>query len=192
MVIATHQSSLQPACVDSARAVSGDEAFNIPIAPVGDSTVAPASPTGRSRAFGGYVVGDEAVVQGLGRAQTPWSVSTPAIAATVACTRREAVPESLERARTLSDQREFLEAGLRRIGLRFVPSCAPFVLVRVGEGGHGHLRVHGIAARRADTFPGLDDSWVRVAVRPPDITRHLLAALTELTASKGDSCDGHC
>src|SRR5699024_10524641 len=140
----------------------------------------------------GYVVGDEAVVQGLGRAQTPWSVSTPAIAATVACTRQEAVPESLERARTLSDQREFLEAGLRRIGLGFVPSCAPFVLVRVGEGGHGHLRVHGIAARRADTFPGLDDSWVRVAVRPPDITRHLLAALTELTASKGDSCDGHC
>ena len=35
----------------------------------------------------------------------------------------------------------------------------------------------GYALRRADTFPGLDDAWVRIAVRRPDTTRKLLAAL---------------
>jgi histidinol-phosphate/aromatic aminotransferase/cobyric acid decarboxylase-like protein len=40
------------------------------------------------------------------------------------------------------------------------------------------LRAEGIAVRRADTFPGLDASWVRVAVRPPELTDRLLAALS--------------
>jgi cobyrinic acid a,c-diamide synthase len=38
------------------------------------------------------------------------------------------------------------------------------------------LRRAGIAVRRADTFPGLDASWVRIAVRPPEQTAPLLAA----------------
>jgi cobyrinic acid a,c-diamide synthase len=42
---------------------------------------------------------------------------------------------------------------------------------------HATLRDNGIAVRRADTFPGLDDSWVRIAVRPPDFTDRLLAGL---------------
>ncbi|WP_184292542.1 cobyrinate a,c-diamide synthase [Nocardiopsis algeriensis] len=136
----------------------------------------------------GYVVGDEAAVRDLGRAQTPWSVSAPAIAATVACTGEEAVPEALERARALDGQRTFLETGLREAGLEFVPSLAPFVLVRVGEGVHARLREQGIAVRRADTFPGLDASWVRVAVRPPETTRHLLAALTRTREAEEELC----
>ena len=134
----------------------------------------------------GYVTGDEAVIRELGRAQTPWSVSSPAITAIVACTSAEAAPEALERARTLDAWREFLESGLRDAGLEFVPSRAPFVLVRVGEGGHTRLRAQGIAARRADTFPGLDSSWVRVAVRPPETTRALLTALTGTSTTGGE------
>ena len=126
----------------------------------------------------GYVVGDESVVRELGRAQTPWSVSVPAIAATVACTSENAAPEARERARTLGRWREFLEAELWEAGLEFVPSRAPFVLVRAGEGVHARLREQGVAVRRADTFPGLDSSWIRVAVRPPRVTRSLLTALT--------------
>ena len=128
----------------------------------------------------GYVVGDEAVVAELARAQTPWSVSTPAIAATVACTSPRATIEAAERALTLEDQRAELESGLCEAWVTFVPSRAPFVLVRVGPGVHRHLRDQGIAVRRADTFPGLDASWIRVAVRPWETTRCLLAALADL------------
>lgn len=131
----------------------------------------------------GYVVGDAHVVAELARFQTPWSVSTPAIAATVACTDARATAEAGERARTLDDQRAVLEQGLRAAGIAFVPSRAPFVLVRVGHGGHGFLRERGIAVRRADTFPGLDGSWIRVAVRPEETTRRLLAALAEIPAA---------
>ncbi|WP_150241325.1 cobyrinate a,c-diamide synthase [Nocardiopsis quinghaiensis] len=126
----------------------------------------------------GYAVGDEAAVGGLGRAQTPWSVSAPAIAATVACMTDEASAEAGRRAEELDGWRAGLEAGLREAGLEFVPSRAPFVLVRAGEEVHARLRDQGVAVRRADTFPGLDASWVRVAVRPPDTTRRLLDALS--------------
>ncbi|MFD3685618.1 cobyrinate a,c-diamide synthase [Nocardiopsis sp. NPDC058631] len=126
----------------------------------------------------GYVVGDEPVVRELARVQTPWSVSAPAIAATVACMSDEASAEAERRAREFDGWRADLEAGLREAGIGFVPSRAPFVLVKAGEGVHARLRGQGIALRRADTFPGLDAAWVRVAVRPPETTRKLLAALS--------------
>ena len=139
----------------------------------------------------GYAVGDEAVVAELARAQTPWSLSTPAIAATVACTDARATSEAAERALTLQEQRAELESGLREAGVAFVPSRAPFVLVRAGHGAHRHLREQGIAVRRADTFPGLDASWVRVAVRPRETTQHLLKALGDLPGAEETRCDVH-
>ncbi len=43
----------------------------------------------------------------------------------------------------------------------------PFVLVRVPDGARvrHRLREEGYAVRRADTFPGLDSDWLRLAVR---------------------------
>ncbi|GAB3709954.1 hypothetical protein GCM10027590_02100 [Nocardiopsis nanhaiensis] len=139
----------------------------------------------------GYVVGDARVVDELTRAQTPWSVSTPAIAATAACTDTRATAEADARARILENQRAVLEAGLRELGVAFVPSRAPFVLVRVGHGVHGRLRDAGIAVRRADTFPGLDASWIRVAVRPERTTRRLLTALAGLPRAEEAARDAH-
>jgi cobyrinic acid a,c-diamide synthase len=125
----------------------------------------------------GYVVGDRAHVRWLAARQTPWSVSTSAIAATIACTSRTATPEAHERAATLARWRESLEGGLRARGIVHVPSAAPFVLARPGEGTHAALRERGVAVRRADTFPGLDSTWVRIAVRPPAVTDQLFTAL---------------
>ena len=125
----------------------------------------------------GYVVGDRAHVRRLADRQTPWSVSAPAIAATIACTSRTATPEARERAATLARWRDFLEGGLRGRGIDCAPSAAPFVLARLGRGAHPALRERGIAVRRADTFPGLDSTWVRIAARPPAMTNQLFTAL---------------
>lgn len=125
----------------------------------------------------GYVVGDRAVVAGLARAQTPWSVGTTAAAAVLACATPEAVQEATRRAEEIRDWREHLAKGLADLGVHHLPSAASFVLAQVGEGVHARLREHGIAVRRADTFPGLDGSWIRIAVRPPATTDLLLAAL---------------
>ena len=129
------------------------------------------------------MAGDAFVVRELATLQTPWSVSAPAVAALVACASSEATPEARERAETIERWRSSLETGLRDRGLRHVPSRASFVLAQLGPRARAELRGAGIAVRRGDTFPGLDETWVRIAVRPEHETRRLLAALDSLPAT---------
>jgi len=130
----------------------------------------------------GYMVGDAGVLRRLAAQQTPWSVSTTAIAATLACCTPTATHEAEERAHTLVGWREVLVDGLRARGIEQVTSAAPFVLTRLGAGTRAALREEGVAVRRADTFPGLDGSWARIAVRPPGTTAQLFAALDRARA----------
>ncbi len=122
----------------------------------------------------GYVVGDPAVLADLRSQQAPWSVGTPALHAVVATTGPEAAREAYWRARQVHQHRQVLVDGLIELGVPVTESEAPFVLARPGPGLHSRLRDAGFALRRADTFPGLDDSWVRIAVREPSVTRRLL------------------
>ena len=123
----------------------------------------------------GYVVGDPTVVAGLSSIQPPWSVSGPALAAIEAIMPRLA--ESQARALELTTWRDQLAVALAERGLDPVPGVAPYLLLQAPPGLRTALREHDIAVRRADTFPGLDESWIRIAVRPPDLTAPLLAAL---------------
>lgn len=125
----------------------------------------------------GYLLGGPGTVDALARGQVPWSVSTTAAAAITACTTPEAAAEGEQRAHRIADWRAHLEAGLDALGVPHLPSHASFVLARPGAGVRDRLREAGIAVRRADTFPGLDDTWVRIAVRPPALTDRLLTAL---------------
>ena len=125
----------------------------------------------------GYVLGDVAVIAGLRRGQTPWSVSTTAVAAIRACSTEAAVAEARDRARTIEGWRAVLVEGLTALQVDHVPSTSSFVLAKLGPGAHNALRDRGFAVRRADTFPGLDDAWVRIAVRPEAQTALLLAEM---------------
>lgn len=125
----------------------------------------------------GYLLGDPAVLAELARGQVPWSVATTAAAAIVACTSGDAVAEAAHRALEIGTWRQHLADGLTGLGVEHLPSHASFVLARVGRGVRARLREHEIAVRRADTFPGLDDTWARIAVRPPEVTDRLLRAL---------------
>ncbi|WP_367891511.1 cobyrinate a,c-diamide synthase [Nocardioides sp. Arc9.136] len=130
----------------------------------------------------GYVVGSERSIAGLEARQVPWSVSTPAISAAVACTGPSALAEAARRTARIAQWRAHLLAGLGARGVEVVGSETSFVLARVGEGAREALRERGIAVRRADTFPGLDGGWVRIAVRPPATTDLLLEALDAVSA----------
>lgn len=127
----------------------------------------------------GYLLGPADLVAELRHQQTPWSVSTPAAAATVACATPAAAMEARLRAARIAGWRRHLERGLAALGVPHVPSTASFVLARPGVGVRDRLRDAGVAVRRADTFPGLDGSWVRIAVRPPATTDRLLEALRD-------------
>jgi len=122
----------------------------------------------------GYLLGAPDIVAELRRGQVPWAVSTTAAAALEACSTTGAATESARRADTITAWRQVLTDGLDALGLPYAPSSTSFVLAQLGPEARGALRRGGIAVRRADTFPGLDGSWARIAVRPPDQTGLLL------------------
>ena len=128
----------------------------------------------------GYVVGDVDTIKDLREQQTPWSVSASAAEALVVCSTDAAAIESRRRRDLLVEWRRHLEKGLVELGVPHVPSATSFVLAQPGVGVHAALRRAGVAVRRCDTFPGLDDSWVRIAARPSEQADLLLTALIDL------------
>lgn len=126
----------------------------------------------------GYVLAEPDVITELRSIQTPWSVSTPALAAIVACASEDARAEAAARATTIERHRTTLVTGLTELGIEVAGDpAASFVLARVEPGTHGRLRDTGYAVRRCDTFPGLDDTWIRIAVRSPEVTSKLINEL---------------
>ena len=103
----------------------------------------------------------------------------------LACCDDRAHAESERRAHELQEWRADLTDGLAQQGIPVVIGSAPFVLARPGRGVHGALRERGIAVRRADTFPGLDDSWIRIAARDAAMRDRLLYALADIRQPLG-------
>lgn len=130
----------------------------------------------------GYVIGDPQLVELMRRQQPHWSVSSPALTVMLATTSDRALRESAQATRDLASAREHLVGALERRGLRPVPGVAPFVLVEVGDGVREALRHSGFAVRRCDTFAGLSDRWIRIAVRDPHTIDTFLRALDEALA----------
>lgn len=131
----------------------------------------------------GYAVGDAAVLASLREAQPLWSVSTPALAAAMACCEPEALAQAEESARAAESDRHYLEQRLRELPAVTLPAAeharAPFVLIHTPGADKLRLRLReesGYALRRGDTFPGLGPDWLRIAVRGREITDALTAA----------------
>lgn len=132
----------------------------------------------------GYVLAAPETIGELERAQPLWPVSTPALAAAAACVAPRALAEAAHAAHRVASDRAHLVAGLSAFagsGVRVVsPAEGPFVLVRMPGAGvvRGRLRELGYAVRRGDTFPGLGEEWVRVAVRDRGTVDGFLRALS--------------
>ncbi|MFF4170500.1 Rv2231c family pyridoxal phosphate-dependent protein CobC [Streptomyces sp. NPDC001744] len=131
----------------------------------------------------GYVLAAPETVVALERAQPLWPVSTPALVAAEACMSRAALAEAEHAAHRVGVERAHLLAGLAEFDeVRTVAgSEGPFVLIRIdgADGVRDRLRSLGFAARRGDTFPGLDRNWLRLAVRDRATTNRFLQALDQ-------------
>jgi cobyrinic acid a,c-diamide synthase len=137
----------------------------------------------------GYVIGEPKLIAAMRRQQPPWSVSTLALAAMVACVTPDARSLAAAAAQEIAIRRAYLVKQLADVGLTVagLPQ-APFVLVDTsgvaGDREPGWVRLslrdHGLAVRRGETFPGLGAEWIRIAVREPEITDQLIAALHRL------------
>ncbi len=128
----------------------------------------------------GYVLADESVVDSLGAVQPPWSVSSLAAVAVVACCRPAALEEAEKLAVAAESDREYLVSGLTSLGVEVLGEPrGPFVLVRLpgASSVRERLREAGFAVRRGDTFPGLDSRYLRIAVRDRETVDGFLKAL---------------
>ncbi len=130
----------------------------------------------------GYALGPADLVAALAAHQPHWPVSTPALAALVACSSPAARAEADALAAQVAVHRSALLA-LLPTGVRVVGTPrSSFVLLAVPGAArvHRQLRDRGFAVRRGDTFPGLDPDHLRVAVRDPATSAAFAAALTTI------------
>ncbi|MFF3708096.1 Rv2231c family pyridoxal phosphate-dependent protein CobC [Streptomyces phaeochromogenes] len=133
----------------------------------------------------GYVLASPETIAELERAQPLWPVSTPALAAAEACMTPRALAEQEHAARRVAIDRAHLVAGLREFASDGVqvaePAEGPFVLIGLPGAAavRARLRRLGFAVRRGDTFPGLDDTWLRLAVRDRATVNRFLQALDQ-------------
>lgn len=125
----------------------------------------------------GYVAGDRDLVANLAVHQPHWSVGSLALRMMTETAAPHALAEAARAADELARWRAHLSAGLADLGVPTTGTHAPFVLAEVGPGVREDLRAAGWAVRRGDTFPGLDPSWVRIAVRDPHTIDGLLREL---------------
>lgn len=128
----------------------------------------------------GYVVGHPEEIRSLAARRPPWSVNSLALAAIEAIASREGDAYVAEMRRTLAQRRPHLVDGLSARGFEVIPhSAGPFVLARHPQARsiREALRARGVGVRRGDTFPGLDDTWLRLALRSRVDCERLFGAL---------------
>jgi histidinol-phosphate aminotransferase len=138
----------------------------------------------------GYVLGEASLLQRLRAIAPLWPVSTPALAAAIACSTTHAVAEANHLAHALSSERSELLRLLSDIpGVTIAaPPTSSFLLLHLpgADRLRSLLRDRGWAVRRGDTFPGLGPDWLRVAVRDIPTSQAFAAALRAVIAAPGE------
>lgn len=126
----------------------------------------------------GYAVGTEKLIAALARVRPPWSVNALAQAAGLAAVRdQNHLRRSLE---LLAAAKTELTAALADLGMKVLPSAAPFFLVRAGNAAAVRRAMlhQGILVRDCASF-GLPQ-YIRICTRRPEENARLVAALREV------------
>lgn len=136
----------------------------------------------------GWLAAAPQLTAALAAGREPWRLSTPAIAAGLACLQAEALRIATLQAMPLL--RAELAAGLTAIGGHVYPSVANYLLCRLPDSSPAAtelaaaLRPQGILVRTCTDFAGLDDRHLRLAVRSAADNRRLLAELGRRLSSR--------
>lgn len=115
----------------------------------------------------GYALGAPDVLERLTAQRAHWPVGTLQLTAIAACCGPQSVAEAAAGAARLAEVRAEMVTGLTSVGAEVVGGRAPFVLFRRPDAVQirNALQLKGIAIRRCDTFVGLDERYLRAAVR---------------------------
>jgi nicotinate-nucleotide--dimethylbenzimidazole phosphoribosyltransferase len=138
----------------------------------------------------GYALGAPDLLARLRAVAPLWPVSTPGLAAAIACSSEEARQAADEIAATIAAERSHVLNALRALPAVTVAAepASSFVLVHIPGAAQirSELRRRGWAVRRGDTFPGLGADWLRIAVRDTAITDAFAEQLRSVLTALGD------
>jgi histidinol-phosphate aminotransferase len=115
----------------------------------------------------GYALGAPGVLARLTAQRAHWPVGTLQLTAIAACCDPAAVADAAAGAARLAALRIEMAAGLEAVGADVFAGRGPFVLFRHPDAARIRetLKDKEIAIRRCDTFVGLDERYLRAAVR---------------------------
>ena len=119
----------------------------------------------------GYIVSTEKVIAELREKQIPWSIGTVALQAA------EFLLTLDEKHGQCDSLREELSSELSAMGLKVFPSSANYLLVKTPRPLFMELLREKIAVRDCSNYPGLDDHFVRIGLRPREDNLKLVGAL---------------
>jgi threonine-phosphate decarboxylase len=130
----------------------------------------------------GYGVASEEITSILLNAKLPWNVNCLAQAAAIAAlSDKEHVKKTLE---LVKEEKAFLMGELERFkAVKVYPPDANFIFIDVRKSGVTAAQVkenmlrHGVLIRDCSSFAGLDEYYIRVAVKTRRENEKLLAAL---------------
>ncbi|WP_285471618.1 Rv2231c family pyridoxal phosphate-dependent protein CobC [Actinoplanes sp. NBRC 101535] len=130
----------------------------------------------------GYLLAPADLVPRFAAVQPLWAVSTPALAAAIACASPVAVAAERRIAAEMAAERDHLVERLRHVPSVTIAGepASAFVTIQLPEADvvRRELRERGYAVRRGDTFPGLGPQWLRIAVRDTATTDGFVHTLT--------------
>jgi threonine-phosphate decarboxylase len=115
----------------------------------------------------GYAVTNAKLAARIKSQSDPWSVSTVALEGGCAALDEDEFGAASSRINAIA--REEFAGALRRLGLHVFPAAANFLLAKLPRGSGGDLQTwlesERILIRRCDSFRGLGDGYIRLAVR---------------------------
>ena len=127
----------------------------------------------------GYGVFHPEVIGEIREFKEPWTMNTLAQKAAIA-----AIDDTDYAEKTMdviNNEKEFIENGLREMGIEFLPSAVNYYLLKTGNSTRVSqgMKERGVVVRDCSNFRGLDDSYIRVAVRSRRENEALLSGLME-------------
>ncbi|MBF0329529.1 MAG: threonine-phosphate decarboxylase [Nitrospirae bacterium] len=128
----------------------------------------------------GYAVAHPKTINLLLKYKEPWTVNTLAQVAGIAALRDAAF--RLDSLKVIEHESAVLEDGLKLLNIRYFESDANFYLLKIRNAQQTvlQLRDKGIMVRDCSNFIGLDENYMRIAVKSNKDNMRLLKELSKL------------
>jgi threonine-phosphate decarboxylase len=133
----------------------------------------------------GYGVFPQHLIGRLKEYKEPWTINSLAQRAVVIAIKDKVYKG--ETCRLINEEKRFLEKSFMKMGVEFFPSNANFYLLKINSAHeiYHHLKRKGILVRDCSNFRGLDNTYLRIAVKLHKENTILIKELTSIVQSLG-------